>query len=481
MWRKPLAATGMTLMIVSWTLTAQDVTSVLQRAGTAMGGTPKSIQYSGAGANYQFGQSVRPGGPWPKFIVRSYTAVIDYDTPSMRVELVRIQDHPDALEQRQVQVVSGSHAWNVAGENTVAAPAAVGDRLSQLWATPHGFLKAAAANAGNATVTTETVNGRKMTRVTFLAHGKHKVSGSINDQSLVEKVETWQDNPVTGDTPVVTTFADYKEFGGVKFPGRVIQNQGGFPTLELTISTVQPNVAVDLPVPAAVQSATIPAVKADAQKIGEGVWYVAGGSHHSVAVEFPDHAAVIEGPQNEARSIAVIDEIRRVVPNKPIRYVINTHHHFDHSGGLRTYAAEGATIITHAMNRPFYEKAFAAPRTLNPDKLAGSKKTAKFETFTDKKVLSRGNRTLELYHLRGNPHNDAILMAYLPKERLLIEVDVYAPPAGNAPLAPIPRSFAVNLYDNVQRLKLDVDKVVPLHGRIATWTEFLTAIGKSST
>jgi glyoxylase-like metal-dependent hydrolase (beta-lactamase superfamily II) len=190
---------------------------------------------------------------------------------------------------------------------------------------------------------------------------------------------------------------------------------------------------------------------------------------------------VVEAPQNEARSIAVIDEVRRVVPNKPIRYVINTHHHFDHSGGLRTYAAEGATIVTHAMNRPFYEKAYAAPRTLNPDRLALAKKTAKFETFSDKRVLAAGGRTLELHHVRGNPHNDAILMAYLPKERILIEVDLYAPTTGNTPLAPIPRSFAMNLYENVQRLKLDVDKVVPLHGRIATWTEFLAAIGKSST
>ena len=481
MWRTLLAAIGIAVITVSWTLIAQDATSVLERAGSAMGGIPKSIQYSGTGANYQFGQSVRPGGPWPRFIVKSYTAAIDYDAPAMRVEVVRIQDHPDAVEQRSIQSVSGSHAWNVAGENTVPAPAAVGERLSQIWATPHGFLKAATANRSNATVTTETVNGRKVTRVSFVAHGKHKVSGVINEQNLVEKVETVQDNPVTGDTPVVTTFADYKESGGVKFPSRLVQHQGGFPTLELTISEVQPNAALTLPVPAAVQSATIPAPKADAQKIAEGVWYVAGGSHHSVAVEFPDYVAVIEGPQNEARSIAVIDEVKKVVANKPIRYVINTHHHFDHSGGLRTFAAEGATIITHAMNRPFYDKAFAAPRTLNPDKLAASKKTAKFETFTDKKVLSGPGRALELYHLRGNPHNDAILIAYLPKERLLIEVDVYSPPAGNTPLAPIPRSFAMNLYDNVQRLKLDVDKVVPLHGRIATWTEFLTAIGKSST
>lgn len=481
MWRTPLAATALTLMMLSWSLIAQDASSVVQRAASAIGGIPKSIQYSGTGANYQFGQSVRPGGPWPKYIVKSYTASIDYETPAMRVELVRIQDHPQSVEQKLVQAVSGMHAWNVTGDTAVAAPAAVAERLSQLWATPHGFLKAAAANSASATSTTETINGRKMTRVTFTAHGKFKVSGLVNDQNLLEQVESIQDNPVTGDTPVVTTFADYKEFGGVKFPARITQNQGGFPTLELTISGAQANAPVDLPVPASVQSATAPAVKAEAQKIAEGVWYVAGGSHHSVAVEFPDHVVVIEAPQNEARSIAVIDEVKRVVPNKPIRYVVNTHHHFDHSGGLRTYAAEGATIVTHAMNRPFYEKAFGAPRTLNPDRLAQSKKAVRFETLTDKKVLSGGGRTIELHHLRGNPHNDAILVAYLPKEKMLIEVDVFAPTTGNAPLPAVARQFAENLYDNVTRLKLDVAPLVPLHGRMGTWADLVAALGKSST
>jgi len=477
MWRKSLVAIAMAL-VMCWSLSAQDATSVLQRAGSVIGGIPKSIQYSGTGTNFTLGQSVRPGGPWPRFIVTSYTAAIDYDTPAMRVELVRIQDQPGAVEQRQVQVVSSNHAWNVTGENVTPAPAALGDRLSQLWATPHGFLRAAAANVGNATATPETVNGRKMTRVTFTAHGKHKVSGLINDQHLVEKVQSWQDNPVLGDMPVETTFTDYKDFSGVKFPSRLVQTQGGFPTLELTISAVQSMVAVDLPVPANVQSATPPAIKVDAQKIAGGVWYVAGGSHHSVAVEFRDYVAVIEGPQNEPRSSAVVAEIKKAVPSKPIKYVINTHHHFDHSGGLRTFAAEGATIITHAMNQPFYEKAFAAPRTLNPDKLAQSKKNARFEIFTDKKVLSDGNRTLELHHLRGNPHNEAIIVAYLPGDKMLIEADVYTPAAVNAPPPASPNPSTVNLYENVQRLKLDVGPIAPLHGRMVTWADLLKAIGR---
>ena len=112
--------------------------------------------------------------------------------------------------------------------------------------------------------------------------------------------------------------------------------------------------------------------------------------------------------------------------------------HFDHSGGLRTYVDEGATIVTHEMNRPYYEQAWAAPRTLNPDKLAKANKPATFETFTDKHVLTDGRRTIEVHQIAGSGHNDAFAMVYLPAEKILIEVDAWAPPAGNAPPPAVP-------------------------------------------
>ena len=90
-----------------------------------------------------------------------------------------------------------------------------------------------------------------------------------------------------------------------------------------------------------------PPVRVTTEKLADGIWYLTGGSHHSVLVEFADHVALIEAPQNEERSTAVIAEVKKLTPTKPIRYLVNTHHHFDHSGGLRTYVAEGATIVTH--------------------------------------------------------------------------------------------------------------------------------------
>ena len=123
----------------------------------------------------------------------------------------------------------------------------------------------------------------------------------------------------------------------------------------------------------------------------------------------------------------MIAKVKETIPNKPIRYLVNTHVHFDHSGGLRTYVDEGATIVTHEMNKPYYEQAWAAPHTLNPDRLAQSKKTATFETFTDKHVLTDGSRSIEIHQIAGSGHNDAFAMVYLPKEKILIEGDAYTP------------------------------------------------------
>ena len=158
---------------------------------------------------------------------------------------------------------------------------------------------------------------------------------------------------------------------------------------------------------------------------------------------------------------------------------MNTHVHFDHSGGLRTYVAEGATIVTHAMNRPYYEQAWSAPRTLNPDALAKASKPATFETFTDKHVLTDGKRSIEVHLIAGNGHNDAFAMVYLPTEKILSMVDAWAPLAPNAPPPAAPSPFAINLYENIQRLKLDVRQIAALHGPgVATLADLRNAVGQ---
>jgi glyoxylase-like metal-dependent hydrolase (beta-lactamase superfamily II) len=338
----------------------------------------------------------------------------------------------------------------------------------EIWMMPQGFLRAAAA--GNSTVKPQTVGGKKYTVVSFMGQNKAAVNGYVNDRNMVERVETWIDNPVLGDTQFEAVYSDYKDFGGVKFPMHIVQRQGGFPILDLTVSDVKPNAPVTIQAqgraggaPAAAAAPAAPTPGAPSEKVADGVYLILGG-YASLAVDFKDYIVIIEGATNDERANAVIAEAKRLIPNKPIRYVVNTHQHFDHSGGLRAFVAEGATVITHEVNKPYYEKIWAAPHTLNPDRLAMSPRKATFETMTEKKVLTDGNHVIELHHLQGSGHNQGLLVAYLPKEKVLVEADAFNPPADkNAPVLQPVSPYTLNIVDNIKRLKLTVDRIIPIH------------------
>jgi glyoxylase-like metal-dependent hydrolase (beta-lactamase superfamily II) len=467
MQKKHLGVIGLFLALTACT---KDANSVLNSAQSAMG-NPKSIQYSGTGMNAFFGQALTAGKEWPRRNLTSYSRAINYDAKSSREEMAFAQ--PVFGGQQQNTEVNGNKAWNVGANGPAPQPATAEERQLQIWLTPHGFVKGALA-AGNASMKNGDAGSHL---ITFKALGKYDVTGTIDSNSMLTKVETTEANPVMGDMPVVATYSDYKDFNGVKFPTKIVQTQGGFPVWELTINSVQPNAAADLPVPDNVQSAAAPAVKVDTAKLSNGVWFLSGGSHHSLVVEFKEYIAVIEAPLNEERSSAVLAEAKMLVPNKPVKYVISTHHHFDHSGGLRTYVAEGATVVTHESNKAFFEKTFQAPATLEPDTQSKAPKPATFQTVSDKWVLTDGKQTIEVYATQGDAHSDELLVAYLPGPRVLVEADAYSPgPTNTPPPSPAPPN-AVNLYNNIQRLKLNVATIAPIHGRgpvpIAEFRKFI--------
>jgi glyoxylase-like metal-dependent hydrolase (beta-lactamase superfamily II) len=423
---------------------AQDSKTVVNTVVRAMGAENlRTLQLSGSGSNAGVGQNVNPSSAWPTVRVKTYTRQIDFEAIASSVEMVRIQN--DA-EQTQTQVIPANAPWA---------------QQFDIWVTPYAFLKGAMANS--VTTRSEAVLGINYTVVSYVLQNRHKVEGYIDDQNMVARVRTWVDNNVLGDMLVEAVYSDYKDFGGLKVPTFAMVKQGGFPTLLLIVNDAKANVPVTIPAPPAQTAA--PSVSVASERIADGVFYLRGGTHHSVALEFADHVVLIEGPQNEQRSLAVIAEVRRLFPNKPLRYLVNTHHHFDHSGGLRTYVDAGVTIVTHEINKAFYERAFAAPRTLNPDRLEQSKRRAAIETVGDMKVLSDATRTLELHLVKGNRHNDGILMAFLPKEKILVEVDLYTPPA---PGAPAPAATAqvnpTSLIESLEKLRLDFETILPLHG-----------------
>ncbi len=457
----------------------------LEAAAEAMGaGDLTSIQFSGNGTHYAFGQAYEPGGRWPRFVLKSYTMAVDYQAPAMRQEMLRAQGEdpprgggaqPFAVEQRTIQVVSGKSAWSEGGQQPAPNPGAVSDRLRALWATPHGVIKAAmasGASANEAGVITLQVEGREL-------------RATLNEQNQVARVETQGVNSVVGDYAIEVTYSDYAQFGNVMFPRRIVQKEDGFDTLDLTVTDVQPNAAVSLPVPENVAKVTAPPpVTAQIEKVSDGLWSVNGANTRSLAVEFRDHIGILEGPTSDARSAAANELVRKTIPNKPIRYVVNTHAHYDHAGGLRQYVAEGITVITHESNKAFYEKAWARPRTLEPDPIAkAGGKPPVIETVGDKHVLTDGSRTVELYYHKGNGHHTGTLVAWIPRERILLYGDGYNPPAGDEIRTPERGPYyAIQLVELVeQQLKLNPVRIAPVHGRLVPYQNLKIAFDIAGT
>jgi glyoxylase-like metal-dependent hydrolase (beta-lactamase superfamily II) len=282
---------------------------------------------------------------------------------------------------------------------------------------------------------------------------------------------------VMGDTRTVTTYSAYRDVGnGVRFPMRVQQTMGGHPVLDLAIKDVQPNPALAIAVPDAArnqgENVTVDAVV-------PGVWFVAGGSHNSVAIEMADHLILVETPLNDARTQAVIERVKQLAPGKPIRTVINSHAHFDHAGGVRAAVAEGATLVTGAANVAYFQRVLAQPNSVRPDALARAGKAPNVRGVTDRLDLGDASRPVEVHAITGGNHAEGFVMVYLPRERLLIEADAFTPPAPNSPPPAPANANNLNLVDNVERLRLAVDRILPLHGRIVPLAELYTQTGRT--
>jgi len=488
---------------------AQNATSLLQAADKAIGASAvNSVVYAGTGWMGAVGQAFATegtGSDWPRTDFKSYTATIDYAGKSSKEEHVRVQGNnaprgggfvPLQGEVKTANFVSGNLAWNLNPQGQPnPQPAAAEVRQFMIWTSPHGFIKAA-LQAGTATVEDRYYvrQDRTLKVVGFTIMGKYRLTGEFDKDNLLERVITWIPDPVLGDMMVEIRYSDYRDVGnGAKVPYRIHAHQGDNPLvpgghnwMEVRVTDAKVNVPeAAVTVPDSVRNAPAPQARVTAQKLSDGVWLMGGSGANSVAVEFKDFIAVVEAPTGEARSNAVIAEIKKTIPNKPIRYVVVTHHHFDHSGGVRTYAAEGATVITDERNKDYFQKVVLGPqaRTLEPDRLSQfpfaptGPGPLMLQTFTDNYAISDGQRSIMLYHVDNLNHSDDMLVAYLPQEKILINADLWGPPApGAAPPANINAS-AVALFRNLKRLKLDVAQHVPIHGNPGPNADFERIVG----
>ena len=459
--RQMAALSALLWIIVPATAAAQDAKAIVESALRAMGAADlNAVVYSGEAAYGNFGQSRTISFGLSSISIRNYTRAIDFTKPALR-------------ETGTAVPVAGPRTPPLTGPAAaprpfeLTAPSSGGwPAQMEIWVTPWGFLKGALAN--NATARSRKIEGVTYQVVTWSPTQKapsgqpYRVIGYINPQQFVERVETWVEHPVLGDLHVETFFSDYADFGGgLLGPARITQRRVGMETYVAILREARANPAnlATLLTPSAATPVPAPAAPGPvaSEKLADGVYRITGG-YVSLAVEFRDHVVVLEGGESEARGLAVIAEVKKLFPTKRIKYIVNSHPHFDHMSGLAPFCAEGAIVLTDDNSKYFVEQALLSPRTLVGDTLAKSKKKPKVESVIEKMVLQDETRTVELHHVAGLEHSDAMLLAYLPKEKILFTADFNPPPAGQ----PVSPSIAT-LLQNIDRLQLDFDRHVMVH------------------
>lgn len=444
-------------------------------AANALGGAnritaARSLSLEGEGSNFNLGQDLTPEAASQAFAISGYRRVVDLGSDRMRQEQTRTPNFPyfqGQQPQKLVGGVDGDVVYNIAanGNATRVSGQAAVDRRNDVYHHPVTLVRAAldpGAKLSNLqlTGTERTIdiavpNGQTVTLVIGMAGLPLRTTSESYSANL-------------GDVTLSTTFADYQDVGGLKLPSRLTTKVDDFTTADLKITKQAVDADIgDVAAPAAAASATPPAPAAPtitADVVTPGVWFLAGQSHHSVLVEFADHLMLIEAPQSEARTLAVIAKARELKPGKPLTQLVISHHHFDHTAGLRAAISEGLTVITHEGNKTFVETMAKRPHTRQPDALAKNPKPVAVETVGADRTFKDATMEVGLHHVAGNPHSSTMLMAYIPKARALVEVDAFSP---GSPVQP----YAANLLENITKRKLRVDRIVPLHGAIVPFAE----------
>ena len=330
------------------------------------------------------------------------------------------------------------------------------------------------------------IGGRKQKVISVLRPDNQQLSLYFDAQTkLLTKYGYLYADPIAGDSEIAQTYSGYRTVGKLKLPtGRALYNSGGV-IQEVEYTDLQINTKPAESVFAGPEGfekldappATPPPPAVD--KIADDVYVLnglAGGTHNAMFVAFNDYILVVEAPENilyANNSVQAIAKIKETVPGKPIKYLVLTHHHSDHSGGFREYVAEGATIVTTASTRSELEKAAAIESSLLPHLSSKNKMT--IEVVENKKrVFQDDKHVVEFYDIGPNPHANEILVAYLPKQKILFQADMLNPaPNGSIPIA---QDVTVSFSEKLQQLGLDVEKIYGVHGRPATPAELNTSV-----
>jgi hypothetical protein len=476
-----LHATIFTLLcLTACSRTSPDM-QLIHDAAEALGGSAKiqqmkTLNIEGEGTAWNLGQNITPDVELPVWKVNEFRRAIDPANGRMRLKQVRTAQFllASSSVQRSEQGIDAEFGYNVSEDGMASrtSEAVVRDRRLEMLHHPLTIVRAALEP--NAKVANrQVVNEYDRVEVTT-AQGDVLTLDVDRSTKLPRRVASMSYNANLGDVAIETSFEDYQTVDGLKTPSRLVTKLDKYPQLDLRITRTALDAETgDLAAPAEVKALSLPpaaAVTVTAEEVAKGIWWLAGsGNHRSILFEFDDHLVLFEAPLNEVRTKAVIDTARTLRPEKPLTHVIMSHHHFDHSGGLRIAVAEGLTVITHRANVEFFKELVARKHSIVQDALARNPQPLKIEPVDDERTLKDAAMEVRLYHVKDNPREGTNLFAYIPRDRIMVQADLYDSTWMRHP-------WGNNLPFNLARHKLQVVKNVPVHGAIQTYGDVLKTI-----
>ncbi len=479
-----------------------DALRILEQAVEAFGGSAglraaRRFRVSQTGLRYQLFQNEDPELPFDGWEL-SRTAAVDLDAPggALLYGEYRVKKPASSYVWWTREFVRGGEGWELIMTRRWAVPMlepGVESMRDFVRLLPQSLLiEALARGSSLRSMGSDQVEGRAQDVVGFTAESSQRIALYFDREThLLTKYESVYTRNTVGDTVNETRFSGYRTAGGYPVPGRLVQYSAGYLATDATYAEVELGRAPDaasFEIPTTFTKLRVYDAKPELTQLAPDVYLVNDlpGGYNSLFVAFKDFIVAVEAPEENSfsgiseRAIAMI---KKAVPGKPIRYLVETHHHGDHSSGARAYIAEGATVVAPPGNKAYLERVAAAPYRMRPDALARNPRPAKIETLSNRKrVIGDGERTIELYEV-GPLHCREMVIAYLPKEKILFQSDLFnpitvdgpEPIAHDAPFHGVYDDNPAKLYAKLRELGLDVRTIAGSHGRTGTIEELAAA------